>query len=624
MLHLLQRLVQPNTCGGDRALRIAILTVGLLLAYQLAVTLLQPTWIGPVTDWLQALIAWSGLVVVVLVSRWFTQAGLLIARSWWSVSAGLLCYALASTIWLVEDVFLFPNQVPIPSWHDLFFLLQYPCYLLALLLLPRVRPRIQRALAVVDGCLLLAGALALSWYFLLAPIYLSSHQTLAGKLVNLLYPVGDLAIIFGLTLIWFRSRRVELEHADTALLIPAAACLVVADTWFALLLLHNSSYQAGSPPDLFWMAFYLLLSLAALVHFRLAQQAPSVRSMSHVGQQPESMRQQDLLAGLRVTLPVAAALLASTILLIRAVLATSAFHPLVPLLIALGLLTLALARQGLTAIENARLQREREEALRETTMQMETFLSVAGHELKNPLASIKVGSQVAERRSRRLLQRERVEVTDVAPLLEPVVQVERQEERLDRLVSDLVDIARVRAGRLELHQEPTGLAAVVREAVAGQRQLNPERTLVLECPMELQVPVMGDPHRLVQVVTNYLTNALKYSPAERPVVVGLQVSEQQARVWVRDEGPGLPPDEQERIWERFQRAQGIAVQSGNGVGLGLGLHICRTIIEQHHGQVGVRSAPGQGSTFWFSLPLAPPAPAPAAAKDRSRVGAPEC
>jgi signal transduction histidine kinase len=81
------------------------------------------------------------------------------------------------------------------------------------------------------------------------------------------------------------------------------------------------------------------------------------------------------------------------------------------------------------------------------------------------------------------------------------------------------------------------------------------------------------------------------------------VDAQQARVWVRDEGPGLPPDEQEHIWERFHRAQGIEVQSGIGVGLGLGLHICRSIIEQHHGQVGVQSAPGQGSTFWFSLPL---------------------
>jgi signal transduction histidine kinase len=72
---------------------------------------------------------------------------------------------------------------------------------------------------------------------------------------------------------------------------------------------------------------------------------------------------------------------------------------------------------------------------------------------------------------------------------------------------------------------------------------------------------------------------------------------------VRDHGPGLAPEEQERIWERFYRVEGIEVQSGTGVGLGLGLHISRIIIELHHGQVGVQSVPGQGSTFWFTLPL---------------------
>ena len=94
-------------------------------------------------------------------------------------------------------------------------------------------PRIRRALVVLDACLLLGSALALSWYFLLAPIYLDSRETLLGKLVNLSFPVGDLAVLFGLTVILLRSDEYAVERAVVALLIAAIACLVVADSWDA-------------------------------------------------------------------------------------------------------------------------------------------------------------------------------------------------------------------------------------------------------------------------------------------------------------------------------------------------------------------------------------------------------
>jgi signal transduction histidine kinase len=126
--------------------------------------------------------------------------------------------------------------------------------------------------------------------------------------------------------------------------------------------------------------------------------------------------------------------------------------------------------------------------------------------------------------------------------------------------------------------------------------------MLLRLPADQTVTVLADADRIGQVVTNYVTNAIKYSPADSPIEVGLDVGVARARVWVRDEGPGLPLEEQEHIWERFHRVKGIRAQSGTGVGLGLGLHICQTIIERHHGQVGVASAPGRGSTFWFTLP----------------------
>jgi signal transduction histidine kinase len=270
----------------------------------------------------------------------------------------------------------------------------------------------------------------------------------------------------------------------------------------------------------------------------------------------------------------------------------------------------AVARLGALMLERERLLREREEAraselaLRETQAQMDTFLGMAGHELKNPLTSLKLALQLIERRIIRMAQDESDRSHPLAPLLDQVELAGLQTSRLERLVNELLDASRVRAGMLEFHLEPTDLAVIVGEAVDEQRQAHPEHTLTVQLAPLRAVPVVADADRIGQVVTNYLTNALKYSPANRPVAVGLDVEEGQARVWVRDQGPGLPPEEQERIWERFHRVKGIEVQSGTGVGLGLGLHICRTIIERHQGQVGVESAPGQGSTFWFTLKLA--------------------
>jgi PAS domain S-box-containing protein len=273
------------------------------------------------------------------------------------------------------------------------------------------------------------------------------------------------------------------------------------------------------------------------------------------------------------------------------------------------MLAKAVARLGALVLERERLLRERaraqanELALRETNQQMDTFLGMAGHELKNPLAILKLSTQLAERRIQRLVERGAEAARDIKPALDPLASTQYQLSRLERLVNDILDVSRVQAGKLELRPDYVDLVDIVRAAVEEQRQVAPTRALLLHLPGDARAPIYADAERIGQVVTNYLTNALKYSPVECSVFVGLDIEGQQARVWVRDEGPGLPAEEQERIWERFHRARGIEVQSGTGVGLGLGLHICRTIIERQQGQVGVRSMSGAGSTFWFTLPL---------------------
>jgi signal transduction histidine kinase len=183
-------------------------------------------------------------------------------------------------------------------------------------------------------------------------------------------------------------------------------------------------------------------------------------------------------------------------------------------------------------------------------------------------------------------------------------RADRQIDRLTRLVDDLLDVSRIQGHRLEMHLEPCDLAAIVQEAVEEHRRAAPTRTIRLDVSRGEAVPVIADADRIRQVLINYLTNALTYSRADQPIDVGLQADGGIARVWVHDEGPGVPAADQDRIWERAYQVAGLKPQNGSHVGLGLGLYISRSIIEHHQGHVGVESTSGHGATFWFTLSLA--------------------
>ncbi len=274
----------------------------------------------------------------------------------------------------------------------------------------------------------------------------------------------------------------------------------------------------------------------------------------------------------------------------------------------------AVAKLVALVIERERLLRDRSEsraaelALRESNQRMEEFLSIASHELRTPLTTVKGYVQLAEERLARIAgeegQGDAMEV-NVAAVHQMLKRTDTHIKRLTRLIDDLVDVSRVHAGKLELRMEPCDIQAIVCEVVQAQRQLHPDRTIALELAATEPRQTVADGDRIGQVVANYLGNALKYAPPDRPITVGFAEEGLIARVWIRDEGPGLPEREQARIWDRFYRADGVGRQSGSHVGLGLGLHISRTIVERHHGRVGVESVPDQGSTFWFTLPLVP-------------------
>lgn len=276
----------------------------------------------------------------------------------------------------------------------------------------------------------------------------------------------------------------------------------------------------------------------------------------------------------------------------------------------------AVSKLAALVMERERLLREREEArasmlaLTEANRRMDEFLGIASHELRTPLTKIKTSMQLAEHRARMARRGEHADDKALATILQPIQEMigrgVRSVDTVNRLVGDLLDVSRIQSDRLEIRAAPVDLTQVVRQAVEEQRELFPNRVITLTTPEDRMAPVTADAERVAQVVINYLTNALKYSPAARPVEVTVQMDERQARVSVRDHGPGIPPEEQHHLWERFYQASGVAVQHGSSVGLGLGLYISKTIIERHGGQVGIDSAAGEGATFWFTLPLAEP------------------
>jgi signal transduction histidine kinase len=249
----------------------------------------------------------------------------------------------------------------------------------------------------------------------------------------------------------------------------------------------------------------------------------------------------------------------------------------------------SLAARAALAIEDARLY----DAATQAVKARDELLSVAGHELKSPLNALQLQIHMLARMAK-----------DAAgsKLAERAEKAARASQRLGLLIDDLMDVSRINSGRMALKREEVDLAALTRELVARMSEelarAGCDVTLVAEGP----VPGSWDRLRLEQVLVNLLSNAAKYG-AGHPVRVTVELEGGAARLAVRDEGIGVAPEEQERIFERFERAASVQQRFK---GLGLGLWITRRIVEAHGGTIRLQSQLGQGSTFTVELPRVEP------------------
>jgi signal transduction histidine kinase len=212
----------------------------------------------------------------------------------------------------------------------------------------------------------------------------------------------------------------------------------------------------------------------------------------------------------------------------------------------------------------------------------------AAHEIKNALGPLAMTLQLAERQ---LLGGQPIPPADLA-------FARAQVRRLSRLVEDLMDLTRADLGQLPVRQREVDLVAVVNECVDTFRRGNAAPVSV-EAPGGAPLPVAIDETRIHQVLINLLENAARYAPEGAPIAVAISApSAAVARITVRDRGPGIAAAEQRQIFDRFTRG---AAAEGKG-GLGLGLYLCRMLIERHGGAIGVDSTLGDGAAFWIDLP----------------------
>jgi len=237
---------------------------------------------------------------------------------------------------------------------------------------------------------------------------------------------------------------------------------------------------------------------------------------------------------------------------------------------------------GILTVRDITREREQEE-------QRSTFISVISHELQTPIAIIKGYASTLARSDA---------VLDPEALRTRLKAVEEEADRLNKLVGNLLYASRIQAGGLQMDITPLDLAPLIERAAERLRVKHPEATIALDLPTHLP-PVMADRERIEEVLQNLLDNAIKYSPGQAQITVNCRAIADEVIISISDQGMGIPLREQAEIFERFQRA-GNSKQSAIQ-GAGLGLYICRAIIEAHGGRIWVESSLHSGSTFSFSL-----------------------
>ncbi len=585
---------------GDNLLQGALEVVGLLLALPIllpasirtrAEARSSPHWLT-LTRWTP-----SGSVVPLLLT------------------GTLLSYVIGQMLWtLNEDVLHL--AVLFPSWADAGYLGSYPFALLAILLLPQQRLSLTSRIRIIfDAVITMAGVVTLSWYFVLGPTIQQGADSVLGQLVGTAYPLSTLVLIFCLFLLVGRNNTPAIRPV-IFLLFLAFAVITLTDTIYDYQQLHGL-YRTGSLLDLGWPLGYLLLGLAARVLYVLPQPGGQV-----AGQTKESEGTTGQPALWQILLPYAWIPAVGLLLLFIWQHGDDPFLVTGVVVGAVVLLGLVLVRQFVAMRElsaaHEQLQRaeqqrasayeQRLEALqaeqkmslafeqeRQLNRLKDDFIVNVSHELRTPLTTIMGYLE--------LLNDHQGQLNDT---LQATFhnQISQGCQELMSLVEGILDTAQVGQKVSSPQGEVVSVAHIVHEALAAcDPRIRQDYCLRVDVPEQLTV--WADQHHLRQVLHNLLSNAFKYAPKHTGITIRAvqdKASASQVCIRVKDEGPGIPADEIPLLFGKFVRLKRDL--SGNVRGTGLGLYICKQLVEAMQGQIWVESAgkAGEGSEFCFLLP----------------------
>jgi signal transduction histidine kinase len=499
-----------------------------------------------------------------------------VPAAWYMFAAGLALFVGGDVLAYNYERF-FGRGLPFPSVADALYLGVGPTLTAGLVLLIRRRNRGGDASSLIDSLIIATAFGLLSWIFLIAPYAHDTTLSLPVKLTSILYPLMDLLILSTAARLAFGGAY---RGRAYTLMVAAICVLFVTDGVYGWLELHGG-YTPGGLLDGGWILFYALFGAAALHP-----------SMALVDDEPAPVnltRPRLALLAVATFVAPAAGLFGPTRTSDRVVIACGA-------IVLFGLVLVRMV--GLMQTQESAAAREL--ALRQTTERLleldrlkDQFVATVSHELRTPLTSIQGYLELMLDRETGELDNEQRDYLGIA---------ERNTERLRRLVDDLLLVSELDAGGLAFTFADVDLRAVLRESVESAKPGAEAGGIDLELAPGEPIRLRGDAFRLVQMVDNVISNALKFTPRGGQISVRAAHTSGGAVLEVEDTGIGISADEQRHVFDRFFRAR--AADEGAVQGTGLGLAITKAIVAAHGAKCEIVSREGFGTTF--RVVFAPP------------------